>query len=676
MAVPSLMLVALIVAFVIALRLHSRAQEWSLHTREVLDHSQRLLTQLTDAQNGVRGYLLVRDPSLVAPYEGVRRDLVRTLDRLHVLTRDNPPQHARAVELRNRIAVVLNFYDDIVPGSRGGGLPIDDERAFVQRGQEVMDGIRGVARAFVLEERRLDDLRRADLRAAEQRLFTVAVTGAGASLFAVLALGLWFHRSIGDRVGRLTTTARTLAEGRTAVDPISRDELAAVDLALHEMADAIAGRQRAAVSALADAVRLFSAAGSRGAVLDVAAERALVLAGAGVAVCTLQGESADLQRVVAVATAPAHPTAGPAVGSTLPWAASHAVLRTGRVMHLSAGDRGAHPASPEVERAFGSGEWIGVPLHDDRRTPIGVLQVASLPGQTFRPDDAETLAMLAQAASVALALERSRQQLEATNADLAHTNRENELFVYSVSHDLRSPLVNLEGFSRELGLAADQLRQLLDSPEVPDDLRQRARLVLDGDVAESTHYIGVAVSRLAAIIDGLLRLSRAGRVEYRPQPLDLSVIVERVIDAMRATLTAAGGEIRHATLPVVTGDALAVEQLFANLIGNALAYARPGVPPRVEIAAADDLARSPRFTVVRISDNGLGIPAPHLDQVFQPLQRLHPGVGRGEGMGLAIVKRIVERHDGRVWVRSEVGVGTTFHVELPRESPEASSHAA
>src|SRR5205823_6400983 len=115
-------------------------------------------------------------------------------------------------------------------------------------------------------------------------------------------------------------------------------------------------------------------------------------------------------------------------------------------------------------------------------------------------------------------------ELEAVNRELSRQTRENETFVYSVSHDLRSPLVNLQGFSRELTLSAGELRELLGRPGVPDEVRQRALAVLDGDVAESTRFILSAVSRLAAIIDALLRLSRAGRLEYRLQPIDVNQI--------------------------------------------------------------------------------------------------------------------------------------------------------
>lgn len=210
---------------------------------------------------------------------------------------------------------------------------------------------------------------------------------------------------------------------------------------------------------------------------------------------------------------------------------------------------------------------------------------------------------------------------------------------------------------------------------MPEHTRTSATRILDEDVSPSLHFIRVAVGRLAAIIDGLLRLSRAGRVEYRVQPLALEPVVRRVVDAMHSTLTASGGSVHVGPLPRLLGDPLAVEQLFANLIGNAVAYGRPDLPPRVEVACDDALAGGPGYTVVRVTDNGLGIAEAQLDKVFQPLQRLHPGIGRGEGMGLAIVKRIVERHEGRVWVSSTIGSGSTFYVELPKDASGALADA-
>jgi signal transduction histidine kinase/CHASE3 domain sensor protein len=673
-AVPTLMLVGLLVLFWQAEHRQTQAQRLSLHTKEVLEEVQQLETHLSDIQTGIRGYIIVREPAFLDAYRRARDELPRSLNRLQTLTSDNPEQRARAADFARRSDEVLSHYERVITEARITVLPVDQERDVVVRGKALVDAFRLAVREFRSVEQRLDDARQADLRSAARRLFTTVVGGTISSLIAVLAAGTWFHRSLGARVGALTVAARALADGRPAPDVMRMDdELAVVDRALRDMAAAIEERQGAIVGALADAVSLFSAADSHRAVLDVAVDRALALSGASVAVCTLESDAPGQQHVVSARTSAAHGSAAPAPGTAFTWDAASEVMRTGRPLLLAAGHRAGREMPAHVAAVLGSGDWIGAPLSDDRRTPFGVLQVAAPPGQVFREDDADVVETLARAATVALALERSRQRLEALNADLALTNRENELFIYSVSHDLRSPLVNLEGFSRELTMVTDSLRTILEAPGVPEDVRRKALPLIEDDVAESVRFIRTAVGRLAAIIDGLLRLSRAGRVEYRIQQLELGRIVQRIVDAMQSTLGASQGEVTFDPLPTVAGDALALEQLFANLIGNAVAYARPGVPARINLAVEDDLARDPRYTVVRVSDNGLGIPEAHLDQVFQPLQRVHPGVGRGEGMGLAIVRRIVERHGGRVWVRSQVGAGTTFYVELPRQPVEGAA---
>ena len=670
-AVPSVMLVGLLVAFTVVQRRQADAQAWSLHARDVSDHAQQLLSQLADAQAGTRGYLLAREPAFLEPYHRAVRQLPVTLTVLQRLTRHSPQQQARVRSLERHVGRLLVHYEDALRSPAS----LQQASALVVDGKRLMDETRVEARALRDHEHALDQQRRLDLGQADRRLFGVVVGGTGASLFAVLTLGVWFHRGLRGRVADLTDAARRLTAGQP-VAPTVDDELGEVDAALRDLAQTLAQQQRAAIGALADAVRLFSAAESTRAVLDIAVERTLVLSGAGIALCTLDGDAGGASQVVSASASSAHPSAAPAPGMSFSWPGVEEVMRTGRPLTLSAEDRRARGVPPEVERVIGPGTWLGVPILDDRRVAIGVLQVATVSGRTLRDEERDVVGTLAQAASVALALERSRRRLERVNADLAFTNRENELFIYSVSHDLRSPLVNLEGFSRELASATDAIQRELSHPSVPQAVRDRVLPLIESDVAESIRFIRTAVGRLAAIIDGLLRLSRAGRVEYRAQELALDRVVRRVVDAMHASLSDAGGEVRVAPLPRVSGDALAVEQLFANLLGNALAYARPGVAPRIEVHAEDDLASAPAFTVIRVSDNGLGIAEAHLEKVFKPLQRLHPGVGTGEGMGLAIVRRIVERHGGRIWVRSRVGAGTTFYVELPRYAGEPSTHAS
>jgi len=261
-------------------------------------------------------------------------------------------------------------------------------------------------------------------------------------------------------------------------------------------------------------------------------------------------------------------------------------------------------------------------------------------------------------------------QLADVNRDLMLKNQENELFVYSVSHDLRSPLVNLQGFSQELGLAGRDLRALLMQDGVPPEVQKQGLSVLEGNVAESIRFIQSAVRRLSTIIDALLRLSRAGRIDYQRQDLDTTAIVCRVAEAMHATAAAQQANIDVGDLPRLRGDAVAIEQVFANLVGNALNYLDPARPGRVEVGALPNPAAD-GLRICYVRDNGVGIPETGREKIFQAFHRLHPESAAGEGMGLTIVRRIVERHRGRIWVESQVGAGSTFFVALPAATGEA-----
>lgn len=260
---------------------------------------------------------------------------------------------------------------------------------------------------------------------------------------------------------------------------------------------------------------------------------------------------------------------------------------------------------------------------------------------------------------------RLNRELKMRNLELSHKNSEIEAFVYSVSHDLRSPLVNLEGFSQELALVCADIREILADGDLPPGVRRRGLALVDEDMATSTHFIREAVKRLSGIIDALLRLSRVGRLEYRRRRVDLNPIVGRVVAAMGGTLAERGGAVVVDDLPPAWGDPTALEQVFANLIGNAVLYLDPGRPGMIEVGCKqDEDDPDPEFRVYHVRDNGIGIPEGAVEKVFQVFQRLRPKHAEGEGMGLALVQRIVERHDGEVWVESSEGEGSTFFVRL------------
>ena len=258
-------------------------------------------------------------------------------------------------------------------------------------------------------------------------------------------------------------------------------------------------------------------------------------------------------------------------------------------------------------------------------------------------------------------LQRRVEELDGINRELSQKNREVENFVYSVSHDLRAPLVNLQGFSHELKLTSDTLRALVAAPAVPSEVQVRAAALIDDEMAESISYISNAVRHLGTIIDGLLRLSRAGRIEYQVARVDTGALVAEVLSAIHNTVEQSCARIEIGPLPTIHADRNAVGQVFANLIGNAVKSFDPARPGVLQISATRD---DPPVFVVR--DNGVGIPEDYRPKMFQAFQHVHQPHARGEGMGLAIVRRIVERHGGRIWFESAAGVGTTFYFTVGR----------
>ena len=309
-------------------------------------------------------------------------------------------------------------------------------------------------------------------------------------------------------------------------------------------------------------------------------------------------------------------------------------------------------------RKDGSRFWANVVI-TALRGPRGELRGF---GKVTR-DVSERRAQLDRIETLSRQLQQRVDELDTTNRELVQKTSENESFVYSVSHDLRTPLVNLQGFSQELSLTTVDLGALLSDARIPVDIRERAATLLSTDIGESLSFIRNAVQHLSNIIDGLLRLSRVGRVEYRNELVNLNAVVADIVAAMRASVTAAGAMVTVGDLPAVHGDRNAIGQIFANLLGNALKALDRARPGQIQISASQDAP--PVFSV---TDNGIGIPEEYRPKIFQVFQRVHDTPGPGEGMGLAIVRRIVERHGGRIWFQSTPGAGTTFFFTLAPRS--------
>lgn len=275
-------------------------------------------------------------------------------------------------------------------------------------------------------------------------------------------------------------------------------------------------------------------------------------------------------------------------------------------------------------------------------------------------------------ATLQATLESRAQELTQVNDNLRQQKQDNDMFIYSVSHDLRSPLVNLQGFSRELQVSCDELRSMLDTAHLPESERTRITRVLDGNLSEALHFLRTAVTRSASIIDALLRISRAGRLEYQWQRVSVARAVARVVESLHQAIVERGVTVSVGELPPVWGDPTAIEQIFANLIGNAVNYLDPSRTGRIEIGTLEQAPRgnderAPRMRTYYVRDNGLGIPDACMPKMFSAFQRLHGDRAKGDGIGLALVRRVTERHGGRVWVESAEGAGSTFYVTLPEQ---------
>lgn len=268
-------------------------------------------------------------------------------------------------------------------------------------------------------------------------------------------------------------------------------------------------------------------------------------------------------------------------------------------------------------------------------------------------------ALEAIAHRVAIGLERV-----ALHEELQTKNDEMEAFLYAASHDLRSPLVNVLGFSQELQTAVGDLRYLADGLNLSQQQRAQLEDLWAQDIQPALRFIHASVKKMEMLVDGLLQLSRIGRQALVYEPLDLTVLVQDVLDSMRAEVDAAGATITVGALPPVEADWSRLSQVFSNLIGNAIKYADPDRACRIEITGESGEGCS-RYCVV---DNGIGIAAQHVEAIFKPFHRLnlHDGKG-GHGLGLSIVDRIVRRHGGHMRVESTPGQGSRFWIELPSQ---------
>jgi PAS domain S-box-containing protein len=342
---------------------------------------------------------------------------------------------------------------------------------------------------------------------------------------------------------------------------------------------------------------------------------------------------------------------------------------TGRL--LRADDTETDPrVHREACRALGIRSMLVLPLLAEGRG-IGALKVAHPEPHAFGEREEHTMALLAGLMAAALrdavayeteqtllmASRRAESQLEAYARELERSNRELADFAYVASHDLQEPLRKIQAFG--------------------DRLAERSGPALDETGRDSLARMQAAARRMSDLIHALLDYSRVGTRPAPFAPVDLAQAAADAESDLAVRIQSTGGRVEIGALPLVEGDGTMMRQLLLNLIGNAVKFGRPGVPPIVRVDGrvldadeAPPTREAEGWAEVVVRDNGIGFEQKFAERIFAPFQRLH---GRGEydgtGMGLAICRRIAERHGGTLQAQGAPGAGAAFIVRLPVRRP-------
>ncbi|MGZ5876110.1 MAG: sensor histidine kinase [Bradyrhizobium sp.] len=269
--------------------------------------------------------------------------------------------------------------------------------------------------------------------------------------------------------------------------------------------------------------------------------------------------------------------------------------------------------------------------------------------------------------------------LEATvderTADLREANDEIQRFAYIVSHDLRSPLVNIMGFTSELEeLRADIFKRIAalsrsaaSAEPVPvgagesEPVLEGKDMQLSQDFSEALGFIKSSIGKMDRLIRAILNLTREGRREFEPVEIDTRELMEGIVATVAHQAAEADAKIRIEPLPHIVTDRLALEQIFSNLIDNAVKYLKPGVPGDISVRGRTKLG----FAIFEIADNGRGIDPKDHQRIFDLFRRAGTQDKPGQGIGLAHVRALVRRLGGTMSVQSELNSGSTFTVTLP-----------
>ncbi len=650
---------------------------WVIHTHEVLENLEHLVKLFDDAETGARGFVLTGEDRFLEPYTAAVQMIPQDLDAITVLTADNHAQQESIAELKKISAEKLDILQRFIGLRRSGGLDAALPEIKSERGRRKMDEIRLLVDRMESRERQLLDQRDREARQVALHSSWAVALGVILSLLVLAAAAIFLTRTMrltarpaesrADRqnwpglliryafavaMAALATAARWWLEQKFGPMPLFLTFYPAI-LLVATIAGGGPGITATLLSVLAatywfiepihsfviananDAVALGIFAGT-GLFVSLLAERLRRARRTETVAATQQEELALLNQGTLISLDPQHHITHWSDGARRLYGFT-AEEALGQLTYELFRPNFPVPLEQITKILEEQGHWEGELTR--RRKDGTELTVVLL--WAMRRDDRGRPTAILEVSNDITGQKDAEQKLHQIVEELRRSNQDLEQFAYVSSHDLQEPLRMVTGFM-----------QLLHH-------KYTGKLDPQADT-----YINFAVDgarRMQQLIDDLLAFSRVGSKARELVPTDAAQLVQAALANLRVAIDESKAQINVGPLPTIPADGPQLVLVFQNLIGNALKF-RGSESPIIEISACPDRDA----WLFSIKDNGIGFSPEFHEKIFMLFQRLHTkDKYPGTGIGLAICKKIIERHHGRIWADSTPGHGSTFYFTLP-----------
>ncbi len=594
------------------------------HTHDVIAAQEELLENLTVSETGLFGFILTGEATFPQPSLAATNRLAALIRELRTLTRDDPGQQQRLDAIEPLVARRLALIEQTIQVRQTQGLEAAVTLIRNRDARAARDNLRRTIAEMTREERELLTERE---RLSARRAGRTILFDLGFGWLSVLLLATVFFFLLRENARRRRSEPQLL-KARDELEERIVERTAQLARATEAVQSEVAGHKRSEAALRDSEARLR-------AILETAVEGIITINDRGIV------ESMN-----------------PAAEKLFGYRADEVIGKNVSLL-MPSPYRESHDGYLSSYLRTGEAKIIGIGREVVGQRKDGAVFQMDLSVSEVRLADRRTFAGFVRDIT---ARKQAEQRLAELAQNLAEKNKELETIVYVASHDLRSPLVNIQGFSRELARACERVRAVLHDAGTQPALDPEVKAILADEVPEALEYIRAGVARMDGLLSGFLRFSRLGRAALKIERLDLNEMLAGIARAMEFQIQQAGATLRIEPLPDCLGDATQINQVFSNLLDNALKYRDPQRPLQIRISGRVENGRA-RYAV---RDNGIGIAPEHQGKVFEIFHRLNPGPGDGEGLGLTIAQRILERQDGKIWLESEPGKGSAFFLSLPR----------